>query len=567
MKRYKETRLSEFFSKKSKADECRNADNQRVESQTLATETETETSAPLVTAAGGITVSGTGSAANDETHPNDFGLAIGHKLSDADKVRFLTNLYTPPESYAWPTATRVDRGKTITCRLDRSKLLKHSCLAYSPKLNGVFCIYCSIFAADEVGRAKVQTGVFVNAPFRRYTHWSAEVAEHLSRMYHADSATKPEAFIASMRDPNKDITVQLDVAAGRQVNENRQVLVPIIESIIFLARCGIPLRGHRDSGRISCIETCADVQGDQGNFRALLQFKAASGDEVLSRHLKSAPGNALYVSPTVQADLIGSIGYVILRNVVDEINAAGYFSVMADETTDVAGHEQLTVVIRYVFDNNIREQFIGFARADDLTGEGLAKQILDTLRQAGINCGKMIRQGYDGASSMAGSARGVQAVIRQSYPAACYTHCAAHALNLTISKASEVQAIRNAFGVMCETVTFFRLSPKRSTQLEQRIVDSQSNDDPRVKSQKTHLKKLCDTRWVERHEAVKTFTLLYLPVVDTLNSISQSRDASSATASSLLASISRSEFVVAMIVLKHVLAITKQLSISLQEVN
>jgi len=168
---------------------------------------------------------------------------------------------------------------------------------------------------------------------------------------------------------------------------------------------------------------------------------------------------------------------------------------------------------------------------------------------------------------MAGSACGVQAVIRQSYPAACYTHCAAHALNVTISKASEIQAIRNAFGVMCETVTFFRLSPKHSTQLEHRIVDGQSNDDPRVKSQKTHLKKLCDTRWEERHEAVKTFTLLYLPVVDTLNSISQSRDAAAVTASSLLSSISRSEFVVAMVVLNHVLAVTKQLSVSLQEVN
>jgi len=86
----------------------------------------------------------------------------------------------------------------------------------------------------------------------------------------------------------------------------------IIESIIFLVRCGLPLRGHRDSGRISCVEQCVDVQADQGNFRALLQFKAASGDEVLSRHLKSAPGNSPYVSPTAQADIIGSIGYVIL---------------------------------------------------------------------------------------------------------------------------------------------------------------------------------------------------------------------------------------------------------------
>ena len=240
---------------------------------------------------------------------------------------------------------------------------------------------------------------------------------------------------------------------------------------------------------------------------------------------------------------------------------------MADETTDVAGHEQLTVVIRYVFENNIREQFICFARADDLTGEGLAQQIMSILHQSGINSSKMIGQGYDGASSMSGVACGVQAMIRQSHPAACYVHCAAHALNLTISKASEVQAIRNAFGVMCEVVTFFRLSPKRSRLLEQNILHGQSNEDPQVKSQVKHLKKLCDTRWVERHEAVKTFKLLYLPVVDTLTDISQSRDAASVAASTDLASITRTEFVVVMVVLNRVLAITKQLSVSLQEVN
>ncbi len=431
----------------------------------------------------------------------------------------------------------------------------------------MFCTYFALFATNEVGRSKVQTGIFVSIPFRRYTHWSGKTSEHLSRNYHVDAAAKAESFIAVMRNPTREISVQLDSAAQREIDSNRRVLVPIIETIIFLARCGIPLRGHRDSGRISCPASFADVETDQGNFRGLLQFRAASGDSVLACHLASAPANAVYVSPRIQSDLIGSVGYIILRHVVDEVNEAGFFSVLADETTDVAGHEQLTVVIRYVFENNIREQFICFARADDLTGEGLAHQIMSILRQSGINCSKMIGQGYDGASSMSGVARGVQAIIRQSHPAACYVHCAAHALNLTISKASEVQAIRNAFGVMCEVVTFFRLSPKRSMLLERKVLDCQSDADPQVRSEVTHLKKLCDTRWVERHEAVKTFKVLYLPVVDTLTDISQSHDATSATASTHLASITRTEFVIAMVVLNRVLAVTKQLSVSLQEVN
>ncbi len=87
------------------------------------------------------------SSSVDENNPpnrNDFGLAIGAKLSDVDKFRFLTEFYTPPASYAWPAATRVDRGKSITCRLNRSELLKYPCFAYSPKLWGVLYIFCIV---------------------------------------------------------------------------------------------------------------------------------------------------------------------------------------------------------------------------------------------------------------------------------------------------------------------------------------------------------------------------------------------------------------------------------------
>jgi len=76
---------------------------------------------------------------NDDCHPNAFGLAVGENLSDAEKFRLLTNFYTTPESYAWPTATCNDRGKTMTCKLCRSELVKYQCFAYSPKLDGVFC--------------------------------------------------------------------------------------------------------------------------------------------------------------------------------------------------------------------------------------------------------------------------------------------------------------------------------------------------------------------------------------------------------------------------------------------
>ena len=66
----------------------------------------------------------------------------------------------------------------------------------------------------------------------------------------------------------------MDSQRQRQVMENRARLRPIIESIIFLCRQNIPLRGHRDDGSLfdqdSGDVSCANV--NEGNFRELLVF-------------------------------------------------------------------------------------------------------------------------------------------------------------------------------------------------------------------------------------------------------------------------------------------------------
>jgi len=48
-----------------------------------------------------------------------------------------------------------------------------------------------------------------------------------------------------------------------------------------------------------------------------------------------------------------------------------------------------------------------------------------------------------GAASMSGNFRGVQAIVKKSYPKALYTHCVSHSLNLCLSDAAKTQAIRN----------------------------------------------------------------------------------------------------------------------------
>lgn len=154
----------------------------------------------------------------------------------------------------------------------------------------------------------------------------------------------------------------------------------------------------------------------------------------------------------------------------------------------------------------------------------------------GIDCEFLYGQGYDGASNMSGQFQGVQAHIRVKYPKAIYVHCAAHSLNLAVSTASNLKAIRNCLGIIEKLYNFFN-TPKRNHVLLSTIENS--DVDQKIKT----LKKLCATRWVQRYDAVHDFIELFKFVIEALECISDWKDSSAIDASLLLKSMD-SEFLI-----------------------
>ena len=58
---------------------------------------------------------------------------------------------------------------------------------------------------------------------------------------------------------------------------------------------------------------------------------------------------------------------------------------IGDETTDVSNIEQFTFFLRYVFEDKVQEKFINFLSAEGRTGEGLARLIIEELRNLGLD--------------------------------------------------------------------------------------------------------------------------------------------------------------------------------------
>lgn len=96
-----------------------------------------------------------------------------------------------------------------------------------------------------------------------------------------------------------------------------------------------------------------------------------------------------------------------------EVKEAKFFAVLADEATDASNREQLSILLRFLDGaGEIREEFLQFVSCDEgVDGEAIARYILSSLQESGLDCNFLRGQGYDGAGAMAGATRGVKSRI------------------------------------------------------------------------------------------------------------------------------------------------------------
>ncbi|XP_015376819.1 PREDICTED: 52 kDa repressor of the inhibitor of the protein kinase-like [Diuraphis noxia] len=161
---------------------------------------------------------------------------------------------------------------------------------------------------------------------------------------------------------------------------------------------------------------------------------------------------------------------------------------------------------------------------------------------------------------MSGAFKGVQSRIASLQPLAFYTHCANHRLNLVLSKASTVPSIRNTVGIITNIYNFLKESALRTQLLSEKMTELF----PHQKAVKA--KKLCETRWVERHDGILHFLEILRAIIVTLDELSLSNHTGS-NAQSLSAAICKFEFLISLKILTKFLAITLPLSMLLQSIN
>ncbi|XP_050310542.1 zinc finger MYM-type protein 1-like [Anthonomus grandis grandis] len=319
-------------------------------------------------------------------HKLDLGNFINPKLPLPDNIRIdvIKNPFKPSINYNFKGDSK--EGK----RAFRYEWFQQfEWLTYSSKLKGALCKYCVIFR--PVVNRGVQ-GASIVKPFIKYNDFMASAKAHSSSDWHKQSTIKAQNFIKSIERSVLPVIEQICNAERQLIESNRKKLFPIISTIIFCGTHDLALRS-----------------ATKGNFEDLLDFRVESGDVLLTEHLTTSNKNAKYTSHQTQNELISICGEILRKYIVEEVNFSDGFSIIADESVDIAGIEQISIGVRFVDNTNcIREEFLGFSELSSLNAEGIAKTISNYCLDNGLNMEKSVGLGFDGCATMAGHENGVQ---------------------------------------------------------------------------------------------------------------------------------------------------------------
>ena len=170
--------------------------------------------------------------------------------------------------------------------------------------------------------------------------------KHEKKQHHKDAVLRFDDFLKVMTHQQPDVRSLLNQAMADRIASNRQKLSSIFKTIVLCGRQNIVIRGHRDNAT-DIEKNLADVE-NHSNFRALLDFRVEAGDTLLDQHLTTAARNATYTSSVIQNQVIDILADQVRQKIIRKVHQAKWFSVIADEVTDISNKEQLSLVVRYV---------------------------------------------------------------------------------------------------------------------------------------------------------------------------------------------------------------------------
>ena len=338
------------------------------------------------------------------------------------------------------------------------------------------CVQASKKGCEWLSTGNVKDSTFVYGGFSNWKDATSSFPAHEQSQVHKKAV---EAIVK--RQDYGDVGNLLSSKHEEETRKNRQCLMKIGENIRFLARQGLALRGDGDE--------------HDSNFIQLLHLRAIDYPGLLTWMEKKIEK---YTSPEIQNELIQVMAHTVLRGIATDIRSATFFTLMADEVTDVSNKEQVAVCLRCVDDDfEVHEFFVGMYEVESIKADILVTYLKDVPVRLSLPVHNCRGQCYDGAANMAGSRHGVATQFLKEEPRATFTHCYGHALNLAAGDALKSNKIlRDTLDTTFEISKLIKFSPRRGAmfaKLKEELA-------PACPSFRT----LCPTRWTVRGRSLQS---------------------------------------------------------------
>lgn len=232
-----------------------------------------------------------------------------------------------------------------------------------------------------------------------------------------------------------DVGAQLSRHHDADQRNHRAMILKVLECVRFLARQGLPFHGHHEDAF-------------EGNPYQLLLLQAKDctplGSWLKQRH---------YISPESTNEK-----YMARRFRDSSCKTSVYFTLIADEATDISHDEQMCTAIRWVDSSyDIHEATLGLVQLPDTKALTLFNVIKDVLLRCSLPIANCIGQAYNGAVNMSGVRNGVQALMKKEADHGLYFHCFAHRLYLCVQDVTRKgQLLQNCMDFIFQLVQLIR---------------------------------------------------------------------------------------------------------------
>ncbi|CAF1325117.1 unnamed protein product [Rotaria magnacalcarata] len=264
-------------------------------------------------------------------------------------------------------------------------------LEYSELTDSAYCYYSRHFNTGIILNNRVinfclrrrflfegnQSDAFV----RGFSSWNNAFSSkqgflsHQNTQCHKIAEINYKQYVARTKSSTNVLQV-IDKSRNELVKRNREKLIKIVSTLHLCGRQMIATRGHEEG----------ESSSNRENFIELLRW-ASSTDPVALSILEDSDRNATYPNPCIQNELISLLANQIQQQISEKIKGC-VFALMADESRDVSGCEQL-------------KYFLGFIKLDQFDAETLTKEIAQLLSSLNIDLQNCIAVCFDGLEELA----------------------------------------------------------------------------------------------------------------------------------------------------------------------